>query len=366
VNYDSTFDYPGGGNSTTPHSISNNGNIVGFFIDSNNARRGFQRSADGTFSPPLVHPNDTDNFSQARGINNDGLIVGSYRNPGVFHGLILDNGVYSTYDYGGPVSTELYGVNDAGDAVGAYGSTVIPNVGIYLPHGGSAIEIQPPDSTRVFAYAINNNGQIVGQYDDASGKVHGYLRQADGTYSTIDYPDATLTTARSINDLGWVSGFYQNADGSFHGYVLIDGVFVDIDQPAGKDTRAMAINNDGTIIGDFLDSPSGTLRHGFVAHIPIGDLPGDYNDDGVVDAGDYVLWQDNRSKLLTLPNDLTPGSVTIGDYNVWRANFGRTAGSGALSDTAVPEPASGVLLVITWVAVYVRRKSLAFSNLCAT
>src|SRR4051794_9327225 len=82
VNYLSTFDYPGTGNSTTPHSISNNGKVVGFFIDSNGVRRGFQRYSDGTFSAPLVHPNDTDNFSQARGINNNGMIVGSYRTPG--------------------------------------------------------------------------------------------------------------------------------------------------------------------------------------------------------------------------------------------------------------------------------------------
>src|SRR5262245_30399917 len=50
-----------------------------------------------------------------------------------------------------------------------------------------------------------------------------------------------------------------------------------------------------------------------------GGPTGDYNNNGTVDAGDYVLWR----KGGPLQNDPTPG-VQAGDYDVWRANFGKT------------------------------------------
>ncbi len=78
---------------------------------------------------------------------------------------------------------------------------------------------------------------------------------------------------------------------------------------------------------------------GVLSVIGVG-LPGDYNNNGVVDAADYVLWRKSPSSY---------GGSPAG-YDTWRANFGRTAGSGASSalsvDTAVPEPTSCVLLLL--------------------
>jgi hypothetical protein len=76
-------------------------------------------------------------------------------------------------------------------------------------------------------------------------------------------------------------------------------------------------------------------------------LPGDFNEDGSVNAADYVVW---RKGLGT--------THTQSDYAVWRANFGAgSAGVGAGSGTtgyplgasaaplsaAVPEPATPAL-----------------------
>src|SRR6185312_4609006 len=51
---------------------------------------------------------------------------------------------------------------------------------------------------------------------------------------------------------------------------------------------------------------------------------GDYNNNGVVDAGDYVVWRKLLNQNVTMPNDSTPGTVTPADYTTWRAHFGET------------------------------------------
>jgi hypothetical protein len=62
-------------------------------------------------------------------------------------------------------------------------------------------------------------------------------------------------------------------------------------------------------------------------------LDGDFNDDGRVDAADYVVWRKSGG--------------TPQNYSIWRTNFGRSSGAvaGSAVAGAVPEPA-GVLLVL--------------------
>lgn len=86
--------------------------------------------------------------------------------------------------------------------------------------------------------------------------------------------------------------------------------------------------------------------------IPSG-ADGDYNNDGVVDAADYTVYRDNLGTSRTLPNDTTPGMVSSpGDYNVWASNYGASVGRA----TAVPEPASVLLVVLFGAGGFVRRR----------
>src|ERR1700757_1695070 len=73
-----TFEYPGTGNNTLPQKITERGDIVGEFIDSSGVVRGFVRFANGSFSAPIVDPNDTVGFTEGRGINNSGTVDGDY------------------------------------------------------------------------------------------------------------------------------------------------------------------------------------------------------------------------------------------------------------------------------------------------
>jgi hypothetical protein len=78
---------------------------------------------------------------------------------------------------------------------------------------------------------------------------------------------------------------------------------------------------------------------------------GDFNSDGTVDAADYVAW---RKGLGT--------TYTQSHYDIWRAHFGQTTGSGAAlpsaeSLSAVPEPASAMLLLVLGLPIGLRQCS---------
>jgi hypothetical protein len=59
--------------------------------------------------------------------------------------------------------------------------------------------------------------------------------------------------------------------------------------------------------------------------------PGDYNDNGVVDVADYVVWRRFRGESIRLPNDPSPGEVDDEDYDTWRDNFGAVPTNSALN-----------------------------------
>jgi hypothetical protein len=102
-----------------------------------------------------------------------------------------------------------------------------------------------------------------------------------------------------------------------------------------------------TIIG----SPLSENQGGWVIYL---DKPlvtfgpdGDFNDDGAVDAADYIVW---RKGLGT--------TYTQSDYTTWRANFGATAtGAAAVFHVAqAPEPASWALVKLSLLVLIAGRR----------
>jgi hypothetical protein len=75
---------------------------------------------------------------------------------------------------------------------------------------------------------------------------------------------------------------------------------------------------------------------------------GDYNENGTVDAADYVIWR----KLVgpgALPNEggVSNNLVDESDYKFWRSRFGASAGPriNFPEGAAVPEPAAWLLFL---------------------
>jgi hypothetical protein len=125
-----------------------------------------------------------------------------------------------------------------------------------------------------------------------------------------------------------INGFSPAEGNSFDilDWVSVSGTFDTLQLPA--------------LAGGLLWDTSQLYTAGVLAVIGAG-LAGDYNQDGRVDAADYVVWRKNNG--------------TAQAYATWRTNFGRTAGSGALSGevaaTSVPEPSS---LMLTYLLLATR------------
>ncbi len=157
-----TFDYPGTGIVTTsPQKINDRGDIVGEFIDSNGVVRGFVRFSDGSFSAPIVDPNDTVGFTEGRGINILGTVCGDYAtSDGNSHGFFLSGGTFTEYDVPGATNTVVLGINDVADFSGGFD----PGTGIlqaFISVGGTLTSFSVPGASLTLAYQLNNSNQLV-------------------------------------------------------------------------------------------------------------------------------------------------------------------------------------------------------------
>jgi hypothetical protein len=88
--------------------------------------------------------------------------------------------------------------------------------------------------------------------------------------------------------------------------------------------------------------------------------PGDYNGDGSVDADDYTSWQIAYGSTTELAADGNGDNVIdAADYVIWRKNVSDLASSSSANATAVPEPASVLMLIgLALSAVQVRLRPL--------
>jgi uncharacterized membrane protein len=264
-----TFDYPGTGNSTLPQKINERGDIVGEFIDSTGVVRGFVRFSDGSFSDPIVDPNDTVGFTEGRGINNSRTVAGDYAaSDGTLHSFFLSGGTFTEYDVPGAVQTNLLSINDAGDFTGGFdpdGSGVFQ---AFVSVGGTLTSFSIPDAASTFAYEINNSKQLlVGYYIDSSGILHGYYRDTNGAlHFPIDPPGSVTTVLFGLNDRNWVVGRYADASGVTHGFFFIQpNNFFTFDYPGSTFTSLNGINDQGFICGRYVDATG--IAHGFIARI---------------------------------------------------------------------------------------------------
>ncbi len=178
---------------------------------------------------------------------------------------------------------------------------------------------------------------------------NGHIHSVDGTNTIVPGGKIALTAPGTDPDDGHgylhqhLSFFLQDNDGN-DATLPVDGFYL----------IAMRLKLPGLIDSLPVFMVFGTPGSGISAEDDAAypwveqqlNLPGDFNQDGHVDAADYVAW---RQGLGT--------TYTQADYDVWRAHFGNASqiivntGSGAGSSEslvtgAVPEPASDWLFLL--------------------
>ena len=264
-----TFDYPGAGNSTLPQKINERGDVVGEFIDSSGVTRGFVRFSDGSYSDPIVDPNDTVGFTEGRGINNSRTVAGDYViSDGTVHSFFLSGGTFTEYDVPGAVQTNLLSINDPGDFTGGFDPDGSGIFQAFVGRGGTITSFSVPGAASTFAYDINNSKQlVVGYYIDSSGILHGYFRDTNGTlHFPIDPSGSTGTVLFGLNDRNWVVGRYGDSSGATHGLFFVPpNNFFTFDYPGSTFTSLNGINAQGVICGRYADAAG--IAHGFLARV---------------------------------------------------------------------------------------------------
>ena len=237
------------------------------YIDSSGVTRGFVRFSNGSFSAPIVDPNDTVGFTEGRGINNSGTVDGDYvGSDGFVHSFLLSGGTFTEYDVPGTVQTNLLSINDAGDLTGAFDPDGSGIFQAFIDRGGTITSYSVPGALGTLAYEINNNKKLtVGYYIDASGILHGQYRDANGAlHFPIDPSGSVATVLFGVNNKNSVVGRYADSAGATHGLLFVPpDSFTTFDFPGSTFTSLNGISEQGNICGRYVDASG--IAHGFIA-----------------------------------------------------------------------------------------------------
>jgi hypothetical protein len=216
--------------------------------------------------------------------------------------------------------------------VGTYNGNLVNNGGVLSP-GNSA-----------------GSTQINGDYNQAATNAALEI-EIGGLVAATNFDIANVTGAATLGGslaLTLIDGFTPSSSDLFTVFdaASIVGQFVNVAPGARVDTvdgLGSFVVNYGT--GSLFD-PTQIVLSNFAPP----SLVGDYNQDDIIDAADYVVW-----RKMNGPQQ---------DYDDWRENFGASGAGGSLgfgdafSQPAVPEP-TGLVLVLMgcWMLISTRRFS---------
>jgi hypothetical protein len=243
---------------------------------------------------------------------------------------------------------------------------------IYSPDP-PALGVDPEDLTFHYTNASGESveGPVVYQGDKAFNNLVVNINPTTGAATlvnespfTFNFDGYSVTSASgSLSTAGWTSLQDQAAGGGDWIEIPSTSNKVGELKRSGSTSLSQGTSfNLGTIFNpagtrdlelQFIVSGEDAARTGDIDYrVVAAGVPGDYNENGTVDAADYVVWRNVTGTAATLPNRNPGQAGNIGpaDYDFWRANFGSGSGigSGALSaSAAVPEPASVLLLTIS-------------------
>ena len=124
-----------------------------------------------------------------------------------------------------------------------------------------------PGAVSTLPFSVNNALQMVGWYDNKDEMLHAFFSEGGRTFVNIDPPgSASVTAAIGINNQGEICGLYTDAStGVQQGFLLRRGKFSAFDVPNSSSTSLGCITDNGHLSGEYLDTATQPLPHGFIA-----------------------------------------------------------------------------------------------------
>jgi hypothetical protein len=251
---------------TNPSSINDSLTITGSYGSADGLLTGgFVRTAYGqltTFDVGLVYTGELQ-------INAVGEIAGVYQDvPGEGRGFIRStNGSITKFNPGGAGGfTDVRGINSNGAVVGIYSTTnSTPPAQAYVRASDRALTtFTIPGSDYVFPWGINDLGEVTGvYYYDGDTQVGGFVRSPGGMITTFTY--ATGIVPLAINRAGTIIGWYGPRVGAYQGFVRRpDGRIVPFSMPGmgALYTLFMGLNEGGFLTGSYTTIASGLSSPG--------------------------------------------------------------------------------------------------------
>ena len=213
-------------------------------------------------------------IAEAAGLNNNGTVVGWRPGSSSQQVFVYNHGMFGTSD--APIGADIYPVGISANGRIAARSYAGDHQ-ITLVGDGTLAAISIAGATDLIPTAISADGEVVGiSFNPGSitSDVAGFAYK-DGTAVRLAVPGAISTVAAAISNTDTVVGYFDT-NTSQQIFIYANNTYTTIDTPAGQagswaqSTRGyynpVAVNDSGTIIGNYGDFYEGSKSFGLQSH----------------------------------------------------------------------------------------------------
>ena len=190
---------------------NNHGVSVGTYKDASFADHSFMLQQSTLTA--IVHPNERPNTTTVTGINKFNTTVGSFSSApwgGITRAFKRDSsGNFFSFSFPGSQRTEANGINDNGVIVGSYVAPgtvngALSNHGFIYHNGQWATLDYPGTNVDTFLLGISNSGVVLGEVEPLGPPI--YFMYANGVFKQIDVPNSSFTQVSGISAGGVITG----------------------------------------------------------------------------------------------------------------------------------------------------------------